>query len=154
MPIGTVPMMMYHPMRASRWPRSAGCQSERQPRHRDAPDVSSEVPDHRQLGADLRHRGEGGARVVLPEELRVDREVGAARDRQELGQTLQDAQQDGFEPAHVRSLSSTARPPHGVGLYRPILATLTPHGATTPRVSGTHRLAARSRHDDLGPRHR
>jgi hypothetical protein len=29
--------------------------------------------------------------------------VGAGGDRQELGQSLDDAQDDGFEPAHVRS---------------------------------------------------
>ena len=101
-----VPMMMYHPIRASSWPRSAGRQSERsqvvtirQMSLRKYQMTASSVP----IWVTAVKDAPGSS---LPEELREDRQVGAAGDRQELGQALQDPQQDGLEPAHVRSPSS------------------------------------------------
>ena len=95
--IGSEPMMMYQPIRASRWPRYSGLTSDCSQRRGDPPDVLAEVDEHRELGADLDDRGERGARVAPAEELGEDPQVGAARDRQELGQALDGPEEDGLE---------------------------------------------------------
>ena len=89
--IGSEPMMMYQPIRASRWPRYSGLTS----------DFSHVVAirqmslrkkiEHGELGADLDHRGERGARVTPAEQLGEDPQVGAAGDRQELGEALDES---------------------------------------------------------------
>ena len=63
----------------------------------DAPDVLAEVDQHGELGADLDDGRERGSWVAPPEELGDDPQVRAARDRQELGEPLDDAEHDGFE---------------------------------------------------------
>jgi hypothetical protein len=63
----------------------------------DAPDVLAEVDEHRELGADLDDGGERSARIAPPEQLGVDAQVGAAGDRQELGEPLQGPEDDGLE---------------------------------------------------------
>ena len=98
--------MMYQPIRASRCPRHSGLNSDRSPGRADPPDVLAEVDEHRELGADLDHRGERGARVAPAEQLGEDPQVRAAGDRQELGEALDDAEDDGLEEVE-----------HGAGAY-------------------------------------
>ena len=98
--IGSEPMMMNQPIRASRCPRSSGFTSERSPRRADPPDVLAEVDEHRELGADLDDRRERRARVAPAEQLGEDPQVGAAGDRQELGQALDQAEHHGLEEVH------------------------------------------------------
>jgi hypothetical protein len=57
-------------------------------------DVAPEVQQHGGLGADLGDGGEGGAGVAARGQQRPDdAQVRARRDRQELGQPLQQAQE-------------------------------------------------------------
>ena len=89
-----------------------GLDQRAQPHRGDPPDVVAEVDEHRQLGADLDHRGERRAGVAPAEELGEDPQVGAAGDRQELRQALDDAEHDGLEevPHEARTLGHrTAR---------------------------------------------
>ena len=76
-----------------------------EPHRGDPPDVLAEVEQHRQLGADLDHRGEGRARVAPAEELGEDPQVRAAGDRQELRESLEDPEDHGLEEVdHGREL--------------------------------------------------
>ena len=73
----------------------------REPGARDPQQVAAEVQDDRGHRAELDDGRERGARVLPAEEGRDDPQVAAARDRQELGQALDDAQDDGLEEVHV-----------------------------------------------------
>jgi hypothetical protein len=74
------------------------------PRGADPPDVPAEVDHHRELGADLDDRRERRAGVAPAEELREDPQVCRARDREELGEALQQSEKDGLEEfEHVHS---------------------------------------------------
>ena len=97
MTIGSEPMMTNHPIRASRWPRYSGLNSDSVQVLAMSPDVLAEVDQDRELGADLDHRGEGGAGVAPPEELGEDPQVCTAGDRQELRQALQRAEDQGLQ---------------------------------------------------------
>ncbi len=70
------------------------------PARHELGDVAGEVDEHRGLGAQLRHRGERGPRVVAEEDPGHDPQVRRRRDRQELGQALDQPQDDDFQPAH------------------------------------------------------
>jgi hypothetical protein len=72
------------------------------PGDRDAPQVVAEVEEDGREGAELGHGREGRAGIVPAEERRDDPEVAGAGDRQELGEALHDAEDDGFELAHSR----------------------------------------------------
>ncbi len=76
------------------------------PHRADPPDVVPEEDEHRELGADLDDGRERGTGVAPPEELREDPEVGAARDRQELGQALEQTEEDGLEEVEHGANSS------------------------------------------------
>src|SRR5690606_15945114 len=69
----------------------------------DPRDVAAEVQQHRGLGPDLGDRREGRPRVLRADELPHDAQVGARGDREELGQALDEAEQDGFPRVHERS---------------------------------------------------
>ena len=60
----------------------------------------AEVQDDGGHRAELDDRRERGAGVLPADEGRDDAQVAAARDRQELGQPLDDAQDDGLEEIH------------------------------------------------------
>ena len=86
------------------------------PGRADPPDVLAEVDEHRQLGADLDHRRERGARVTPAEQLGEDPQVRAAGDRQELGQPLEGAEDDGLEEVHHRPQPYGYRSAHAAAL--------------------------------------
>src|SRR3954451_22235978 len=67
---------------------------------RDAPQVVAEVEEDRRHRAELNHGREGGAGVGPAEERGDDAQVRGARDRQELGEPLHDALDDGMEIPH------------------------------------------------------
>ena len=97
--IGIVPRMMYQPMRAS-----AGAQlpvaHAAHPGRGDPPQVGAEVDEHRGHRAQLDDGGERGTRVVPAEERGDDAQVRGAGDRQELGEPLDDPQDDGLNGVH------------------------------------------------------
>ena len=127
--------------------------------------------------AHLDHRGEAGdprvARVEA-EELLGDREVAGARDREELGQPLDDAEDDCLEVVHLLFLVvlvQGCRTPYGAERDRNMTAPRTSYGeasrlshapasiALRPCSSATwvapgSRSPGWARHPDLGPRHR
>ena len=73
------------------------------PRDDDAHDVRPEVNDGGDDRADLDDRGEGsdpGALDVVPQQLFDDTEMAGAGDRQELGDALDNAKDDGVQPVH------------------------------------------------------
>src|SRR4051794_21509093 len=72
-----------------------------QPRDRDPPEVGAEVQQHRGHRPELDDGGEGGAGVAPAEDRRDDAEVAAARDRQELGEALDEAEDDRVERTHA-----------------------------------------------------
>jgi hypothetical protein len=80
---------MYQPIRASSSPRSSG-------RRRRA-----EVQEHRGHRPELDDGGERGARVLPAEERGDDPQVSGARDGEELGEALDDAQDDRLDGAHA-----------------------------------------------------
>ena len=95
-------MMMSQPMRASGSLRGTRPKSDPNQCDDDAHDVAPEEHDDRRLGAELRDRGERGARVLRAgQELAEDAQVGARGDREELGQSLDEAEDERFE--HVGS---------------------------------------------------
>jgi hypothetical protein len=63
----------------------------------DVPDVLAEVDEDRDLGADLDDGGEGGAGIAPAEQLGEDPQVRAAGDREELGEALQGAEDQGLQ---------------------------------------------------------
>ena len=67
---------------------------------RDAQQVLAEVEEHRGHRAELHDRRERGARIVPSRERGDDPQVRGRRDRQELGEALDDAQDDGLHCAH------------------------------------------------------
>ena len=71
-----------------------------QPGDGDAPEVGAEVDQDRRHRPQLDHRGEAGAGVVPAEQRRDDPQVAAGGDRQELGQPLDEAEDEGFEGVH------------------------------------------------------
>ena len=80
----------------------------------------------------------------------------AARDRQELGQSLDQAEHDGLEASPARpsapgyaAVGGEASPAR----QRPARIAC-PHAATVPRAHRPEGVAARTGHADLGPRHR
>ena len=151
--IGSEPRMMNQPIRASSWPRYSGRNSDFGQVDGDPPDVAPEEDEHGELGADLDHRGERRAGVAPAEDLGEDPQVRAAGDRQELGQSLDDAEDDGLEEVHHEA-ESYGRPP-GVPVP-PRVAGRLPcrHAAAASRRDRPDGVPARSRHDDLGTRHR
>src|SRR5690606_28317680 len=76
-----------------------------EPRADDARDVLPEEDEHRRLGAELRDGGEGGPRVSPADDVAEDAQVRARRDRQELGEALEETQDDRFEEVHRVILS-------------------------------------------------
>src|SRR5699024_3202057 len=76
----------------------------------DAGDVVPEVDQHRGLGAQLDDRGEGGPGLLAgPQQLSRDAHVGTGGDRQELGEGLDQAQDDGADEGHGLSTGRRAR---------------------------------------------
>ena len=70
-----------------------------EPSRSNTRDIFSEVDEHCQLGANLRNRSKGCARIAgARQKLPSKTQVRARRDRQELGEALDDAQDDRFEP--------------------------------------------------------
>ena len=101
-----VPTITYHPMRASRVPRSWGRNSDR-----TQADVIRQMSRQKNVitasSVPIWVTAVNEApRVARAPELGVDRQVGGGRDGQELRQTLDDAENDRFEPAH----DSSSRP--------------------------------------------
>ena len=71
-----------------------------QPCRRDPQQVLPEMEDDRRHRAQLDDGGERSARVGPAEEGRDDPQVRRRRDRQELGEALHDAEDDGLERTH------------------------------------------------------
>ena len=129
-------------------------EQRQQPGRADAPDVVAEVDEDRQLGADLDHRGEGRARVAPPEELGEDPQVRAAGDRQELGEPLDDAEDDGLKevPHGEEPTGRVCGEPEGPPWRAPTnLCGMQQRSRRRDRPEG---VPSRSRHHDLGTRHR
>jgi hypothetical protein len=80
-----------------------------QPGRDDPPQVLAEVQEDGGHRAELRDRGERRARVLPAEEGRDDPQVPGARDRQELGEALDDAEDDGLERIHAAATLARAR---------------------------------------------
>jgi hypothetical protein len=81
--------------------RTAAAAERPEPAPDDARNVFPEVDDHRGFGAELRDRGERRPRVgVRRQELAHDAQVGARGDREELGQALDQAEDDRLDKAH------------------------------------------------------
>ena len=76
----------------------------------DPHDVAPEEQDDRRLGADLRDGGERGAGVLRArQELAEDAQVRAGGDRQELGESLDQAEDDRLEEAWAPFVADGAR---------------------------------------------
>jgi hypothetical protein len=71
-----------------------------EPRPGDPLQVAPEVDDDGEHRPELDHGGEEGPGVLPAGEGWDDAQVTGARDRQELGQPLRDAEHDGLEPGH------------------------------------------------------
>ena len=130
-PIGIVAMMMYQPIRASSSPRSSGRRRLAQPDPGDPHEVAPEEDDHRQHRPELDDGGEERPGILPAGEGGDDAQMGGARDRQELGEPLRDAEDDRFEPGHEdRPLG------HGPDPVR--------HGSVTPSTSTGCRVSRRA----------
>ena len=107
---GCEPMMTYQPepvvdvvtVRLDEQPVEPGLE--------DPDDVAAEVDQHGGLGAQLGDRGEGGAGIAGEEHPRHDRQMPRGRDRQELGQTLDDGENDHLQPRHRRHIHAPTVP--------------------------------------------
>ena len=122
------------------------------PGARDPRDVAPEVEEHRGLGAELRDRGERGARVG-PEQLA--RRCAGARSRRPAGTRSAPAPAPGGSlrpPIRVTSANDSRAASPQTAPRAPI--SVAPHGTAPPRPHGPAGLAARARHHDLEPRHR
>ena len=84
-----------------------------QPGAGDVPQVAAEVEQDRGHRPELDDRRERGARVLPAQERRDDAQVAAAGDRQELGEALDDAQDDRFERAHGSGATYAIGPSRG-----------------------------------------
>src|SRR4051812_32397640 len=73
-----------------------------EPGAQDPPQVIAEVQEHGGHRAELDDRGERRSRVLPAAERRDDPQMRRARDRQELGQPLHDAEDDGLKRVHSR----------------------------------------------------
>ena len=101
--IGIVPRRMNQPRFAS-WLRSRkGTRSSRIHARAISHQVAPEVEQHRRHRPELDHGREPGAGVLPAEQRRHDPQVAAGGDRQELGQPLDEAEDDGLERAHGRA---------------------------------------------------
>ena len=98
--IGIVPTMMYQPSRARASPRAPG-RAGAQPGAGDVPQIVAEVEQDGGHRPELDDRGEGGAGVVPAGERGHEAQVRGGGDRQELGEALHDAQDDGLKGVHV-----------------------------------------------------
>ena len=96
-------------MRASSSERSAGSRSDRSHVVAMRQRSVAEVEEHRGHRPELDHRGEGGAGVLPAEQLGDDAQVPAARDRQELGEALHDAEHRRPDQLHSASSPPSAR---------------------------------------------
>ncbi len=98
--IGTEPRITSQPIRASGSWRGTRPSRDRDQALMMAADVLREVQDHRGLGAEWGDGGEGRTGVVPAETLSDDGDVRTAGDRQELGESLHDAEDQCLEPTH------------------------------------------------------
>ncbi|MBG9885525.1 hypothetical protein ABE10_02765, partial [Bacillus toyonensis] len=74
----------------------------------DPHDVAPEEDDDGRLGADLGDRGEGGAWVLRRRQKGADdAQMRAGRDRKELGESLDQAEEKGFEQMHCAGFRSS-----------------------------------------------
>ena len=81
-------------------PAQLGAAQAPHPRRGDPPEVLAEVQEDRRHRPELDDGGEGGPRVLPAEEGGHDPQVARARDRQELGQPLDDPEDDGLQGVH------------------------------------------------------
>ena len=81
-------------------PAQLGAPQARAPARPDAPEVTAEVDDLREHRAELHDRRESGPRVVPADERGDDPQVRRARDGQELGEPLDDPEDDRLEQIH------------------------------------------------------
>jgi hypothetical protein len=98
MPMGMVPMMTSHAHVRVALRHAAAERAE--PRRQHLADALAEEDHDRELGAELRDGGERRSRVAAHEEPR-DAEVRAGGDGEELGQALDEAQDDRLEIAQT-----------------------------------------------------
>src|SRR5207248_832043 len=91
-------------------PGLAGAQPAEE-RGGQAGDVVAEVEDGGQPGAPLDDGGERGAGVLPAEQVGDDLEVGGAADGEELGESLDDSQGEGFGAGHGSSVTGGVQRP-------------------------------------------
>src|SRR5690606_28687080 len=82
-----------------RMPSQLGSHEGERPRPDDRPDVPAEVEQHGRLRPELDNGGEGGAGVAPAGQRAGDPDVGARGDRQELGESLEKAEEHGLDVA-------------------------------------------------------
>ncbi len=100
----------------------------------DAEDVLPEVDEHGELGAQLRDRGEGRPRVAPAGEVAEDAQVCARRDRQELRQALQQAEDDRLDEIHLGILPGMPGPQSHHVTLKPDTEVLSPVARSRNRV--------------------
>ena len=99
-PIGMEPTITSQPIWASWSPAHRLVDERPEPRGEDPPDILAEIDQHRRLRAELGDRREGGARVLPAREGRRQPQMRAGGDGEELGQPLDESEDEGFKPRH------------------------------------------------------
>ena len=109
MTIGIVPRPMYQPSQRVELAAKPLVAERLQPGRRDSPEVAPEVEDDRGHRAELDHRRERCTGIVPTEERRDDAQVSGRGDRQEFGEALHDAEDDGLEGTHPSTVTACPR---------------------------------------------